>query len=250
MPMTTQDLLDKITQLPERPIDVPTAPPIELVAFVVRWNRGLRQWKTTTLADFARVSVSTVERIERGERVSDDALDRIAQAFGYEAGYFTAPRLPLGAEEAAASLVETYSHLEIVPVGPMTTHRAVRDAARCDAVLIHRPEVSDVYDDDIAGLQEWLDLASFILSDIADPPPSERGRRDLYNDILAYVGDLEQRGLTVLSGVMPAPQDRFPDWKVAVVSITPRLTDPGAAKRRHLMVDRRVVTLPSGPKTT
>ncbi|QOZ32736.1 hypothetical protein [Bradyrhizobium sp. CCBAU 53421] len=32
--------------------------------------------------------------------------------------------------------------------------------------------------------------------------------------------------------------------------ITPRLTDPGAAKRRHLMVDRRVVTLPSGPKTT
>lgn len=188
--------------------------------------------------------------IERGERVSDNALDRIAQAFGYEAGYFTAPRLPLDAEEAAASLVETYSHLEIVPVGPMTSHRAVRDAARCDAVLIHRPEVSDVYDDDIAGLQEWLDLASFILSDIADPPPSERGRRDLYNDILACVGDLERRGLTVLSGVMPAPQDRLPDWKVAVVSITPRLTDPGAAKRRHLMVDRRVVTLPSGPKTT
>jgi len=53
--MTIQDLLDKITQLPERPIDVPTAPPIELVTFVVRWNRGLRQWKTTTLAT-SRVS--------------------------------------------------------------------------------------------------------------------------------------------------------------------------------------------------
>jgi transcriptional regulator with XRE-family HTH domain len=248
--MTTQDLLNKITQLPERPVDVPTTPPIELVAFVVRWNRGLRQWKTTTLADFARVSVSTVERIERGERVSDDALDRIAQAFGYDAGYFTAPRLPLGADEAAASLVDTYSHLEIVPVVPMTTHRAVRDAARCDAVLIHRPEVPEAYDDDIAGLQEWLDLASFILSDIVGPPPSERGRRDLYNDILTCVGNLERRGLTVLSGVMPAPQDRLPDWKVAVVSITPRLTDPGAAKRRHLMVDRRVVALPSWPTTT
>jgi len=248
--MTTQDLLNKITQLPERPVDVPTTPPIELVAFVVRWNRGLRQWKTTTLADFARVSVSTVERIERGERVSDDALDRIAQAFGYDAGYFTAPRLPLGADEAAASLVDTYSHLEIVPVVPMTTHRAVRDAARCDAVLIHRPEVPEAYNDDIAGLQEWLDLASFILSDIVEPPPSERGRRDLYNDILTCVGNLERRGLTVLSGVMPAPQDRLPDWKVAVVSITPRLTDPGAAKRRHLMVDRRVVALPSWPTTT
>lgn len=31
---------------------------------------------------------------------------------------------------------------------------------------------------------------------------------------------------------------------------TPRLTVPGAAERRHLMVDRRVVALPSGPKTT
>jgi transcriptional regulator with XRE-family HTH domain len=140
--------------MPQRRTDVPTAPPIELVAFVVRWNRGLRQWKTTTLADFARVSLSTIERIERGEKVSDEALDKIAQAFGYEAGYFTTPRLPLGAEEAAASLVETYSHLEIVPVGPMTTHRAVRDAARCNAVLIHRPEVPEAYDDDIAGLQE------------------------------------------------------------------------------------------------
>src|SRR5437016_282469 len=114
MLMTTQDLLDKITQLSERPTDVPTAPPIELRAFVVRWNRGLRHWKTTTLADFARVSVSTVERIERGDRVSDDALDKIAQAFGYEAGYFTTPRVPLGAEETAASLVETYSYLESV----------------------------------------------------------------------------------------------------------------------------------------
>jgi transcriptional regulator with XRE-family HTH domain len=249
MLMTTQDLSDKIAQLPQRRFDVPAAPPIELVAFVVRWNRGLRQWKTRTLADFACVSVSTIERIERGERVSDEALDRIAQAFGYNAGYFTTPRLPLGAEETAASVVETFSNLEIVPVGPMKTHRAVRDAARCDGILIHRPEVPETYDSDIANLQEWLDLASFVLSDMVEHPPSEYGRRDLYNDILACVGNLEQRGLTVLSGVMPAPQARLPDLKVAIISITPRLTDPGAAKRRHVMVDRRVVAFPSGPAT-
>jgi hypothetical protein len=247
--MTTQNLLNRIAQLPQCNSDVPTVPPIELVAFVVRWNRGLRQWKTTTLADFARVSLSTIERIERGEKVSDEALDRIAQAFGYAAGYFTTPRLPLSAEETATSVVETYSNLEIVPVGPMKTHRAVRDAARCDGILIHRPEVPETYDSEIANLREWLDLASFILSDIVEHPSSEYGRRDLYNDVLACVGSLEQRGLTVLSGVMSAPQDRLPDWKVAVISITPRLTDPGAAKRRHLMVDRRVVALPSGPAT-
>ncbi|MFD2054907.1 hypothetical protein ACFSQT_18125 [Mesorhizobium calcicola] len=43
---------------------------------------------------------------------------------------------------------------------------------------------------------------------------------------------------------MEAPQPGLPDWKVAIVSVTPRLTDPGAPKRRHVMVDRRCVALP------
>jgi transcriptional regulator with XRE-family HTH domain len=245
--MATQDLLNRISQLPQRPTDVPTSPPAEVVGFVVRWNRGLRQWKTSTLADFARVSISTIERVERGEKVGDESLDRIAEALGYEAGYFTRPRIPTSPEDATARMVETYSNLETVPVAPMRSHRAVREAARCDAYLVHRPGVPDAYAGDIANLQEWLDLASFVLSDIADGGSlGERGRRDLYNDILASVRELERRGLTVLCGVMSAPQDRLPDWKVAVISITPRITDPGAAKRRHIMVDRRAVAMPSG----
>lgn len=243
--MTTKDLLDRLTHLPECPRDMPTVPPIEVVAFVVRWNRGLRQWKTTTLADFARVSVSTVERVERGERVSVEALDQIAQAFGYEAGYFTAPRIPLPPEEAAASMVERFSNLELVSVSPLKSHRAIRDAARCHAYLIHRPDVPDTYDGDIESLREWLDLGSFVLSSVIDGGSSSKGRRrELYNSILDCVNELERRGLTVLSGVMPAPQDGLPDWKVAVISITSKLTDPGAAKRRHVLVDCRVVALP------
>lgn len=242
--MNAQELLDKIKDLPNKPVDVPTAPPVELVAMVVRWGRHLKQWKATTLADFARVSLSTVERVERGDKVSEEALDRIAQALGHEPGAFTTPRLPIGPQKAAEQIIETYGHLEPVAVAPMKTHKAIRDAARCDAYLIHRPGVPDTYDDDIANLGEWLGLASFILSDIVeDSSPPERGRRDLYNDILASVAELERRGLTVLSGVMQAPQPRMPDWKVAIVSVTPRLTDPGAPKRRHVMVDRRTVAV-------
>lgn len=245
--MNAQELLDKIKELPNKPVDVPTVPPAELVAMVVRWGRHLKQWKATTLADFARVSLSTVERVERGDKVSDEALDRIAQALGYDAGAFTTPRLPIGPQKAAEQMVETYGHLEPVAVAPMKTHKAIRDAARCQAYLIHRPEVPHTYDTDIANLVEWLDLASFILSDMMEDAPSERGRRDLYNDILACVAELERRGLTVLSGVMAAPQPGLPDWTVAVVSVTPRLTDPGAPKRRHVMVDRRCVALPPNP---
>jgi hypothetical protein len=32
--------------------------------------------------------------------------------------------------------------------------------------------------------------------------------------------------------------------KVAIISVTPKLTDPGAPKRRYVMVDRRVFALP------
>jgi hypothetical protein len=71
-PRTVQDLLDKIGLLPTEPSDIPGVPPAELVGFVVRWNRGLRQWKKSSLADFASVSVSTVERVERGEKVSEE----------------------------------------------------------------------------------------------------------------------------------------------------------------------------------
>jgi hypothetical protein len=124
----------------------------------------------------------------------------------------------------------------------MRTHRAIREAARCDAILIHRPQVPESYDADIENLREWLDLASFVLTNFVDCPSSaDRGRRDLYNGILSCISELERRGLTILSGVMRAPQDRLPDWKVAIIAICPKLLDPGAAKRRHIMVDRRVV---------
>ncbi|MCA6115219.1 helix-turn-helix transcriptional regulator [Bradyrhizobium sp. WSM 1738] len=201
--MTMQDLLDKITPLPGRVVDVPTVPPIELVDFVVRWNRGLRPWKATTLAGLSGVSISTVERIEGGERVSDDALDRIARAFGYEAGYFTAPRYP----------TPTRMISRVCKKGSISRHLCCRISP--------------------------------------SPPPSERGRRDLYNEILTCVGNLERPGPDRPVGGDAGSARAFArDWKFAVVSISPRLTDPGATKRRHLMVDRRVVGLPSGPRTT
>ena len=96
----------------------------------------------------------------------------------------------------------------------------------------------------LANLTEWLDLACFILSTkIERMSASERGRRDLYNDILGCIREIEKRGLTVLSGVMNASQEGIPDWKVAVISVTPKLSDPGALKRRHVFVDRRTVAL-------
>ena len=59
---------------------VACVPPPKVIADFVRWSRQVLQWKKETLASFASVSLSTVERIERGERVSSESLDRVAAA--------------------------------------------------------------------------------------------------------------------------------------------------------------------------
>jgi hypothetical protein len=136
-------------------------------------------------------------------------------------------------------LADTYGHLEMVAVAPLKTHRAIREIAQTGACLFHRPDVLASYDWAIANLGEWFDLVSFMMSFPEDP--SKPGRRDLYNDILASVQELEREGYTVLSGIMDAPQEILPDWNVAIISVTPKQRDPGALKRQYVWVDRRII---------
>ena len=244
--MSTKQLFEKLTAMEIPQTEEPLVPPPELIGFFVRWVRGLKNWKQSTLAEFAQVSISTIERIERGEKVSDDCLESIGRAFGYELGYFTAPRRRKTAEEAMAEFAETWGYLEAVEVRALRTQPQVRDLAGCDAYLVHRPDVDHSCDPDIEALTEWLDLACFIIkSPFAADDSGECRRRELYKSILACVRRIEQRGLTVLAGVMAAPQEGISDWRVAIISVTPKATDPGALKRRALFVDCRCVALPT-----
>lgn len=240
--MNTHATWESFMHSEERPTDIPTPPPLDVMAFFVRSCRTLKNWKVSTLADFATVSVSTVERVERGERVSEEALDKIAMALGREKGAFYTPRIPLGPEKAFEALVETYGHMEEVAVSPMNTQRSIREAAKCDGILIHSPDVPDVYDDEISTLREWIDLASFVLCDEIECVDTEPSRRKLYNDILGYVAEMERRGLTVLSGVMSSNTPEDSDLKVAIISVTPKISDPGAIKRTTIFVDKRLIS--------
>lgn len=219
-------------------------PPLDVVAFSVAVTRKLRNWKKTTLADFARVSLSTVERVERGEAVSDEALDRIAQAFGQEPGHYTAPRVTIPREQAEAEVSETYGNLWPLEVARFTTQAQVREAARCCAHLMHAPNLPEAYEADVESLREYLDLVSFCLAEQSDGiPMSDTARRPLYDHTLAAVKELERRSVTVLIGYLDAPQPKIPDWRVCIVSLTSRLTDPGAPKRKMMFIDKRVVAI-------
>jgi transcriptional regulator with XRE-family HTH domain len=239
--MKSKEIIERLAAMPPRPPGVPAVPPIELVAMVTRMGRSLRQWKKETLADFACVSLSTIERVERAEPVGVESLDRVALALGYEKGAFTAARIPIPREQAAAEFVEEMGNLEAVPVRPFLTHRQVRMVAGTQAFLIHRPELGPAYDADVEALTEWIDLVSWVMGPHSIGGGEFNRRRDLCGNVLASVSELRRRGVTVLVGVMEAPIPGIPDWKVAIISLTPRLSDPGATNRRTILVDRRLV---------
>jgi transcriptional regulator with XRE-family HTH domain len=237
--MSFQQIIDKINQLEPPSEVVPDVPPLEVTAFFVRWVRRLQQWKVSTLASFAGVSVSTIERVERGEKVSAENFDRIAVALGYERGYFTSPRCAIPAEQAQAELLEAFSNLEVVTVSRFKTQKQVREAGGCQAFLLHHPNVPAELEGEIRLLGEWLDLVSYVRSTPSSSFQRDGSKRALYGDVLDCVSSLEKAGLTVLLGTMPAPQDGIPEWKMAIVSVTPRNTDPGAMARTRILVDRR-----------
>jgi transcriptional regulator with XRE-family HTH domain len=236
--MSKKDLLNGKGRLDltgsSEPGRIPTA---EAVGFVVSSARKLCQWKRSTLADFARVSLSTVERVERGEKVSEEALERITEAFGLDRGYLTGPLFRKSFGEVVAEFVAAFRDMTPVSVKPLRLQRQIRVLAKCHSFIAYRRHVGDEYDKEVTELTEWLHLASGLFS---TPDPSERGRRrELYSSVLDSVRRLEARGVTVLAGVMETPQPSVPDWKMAVISLTSKLFDPGALKRKVVLVDRR-----------
>lgn len=220
-------------------------PQPETIAFSVRWSREQRRWKQATLADMAGVSLSTIERIERAEVVSDDCLDKVAVALGCPIGHFTALRIPLSKEAAAERILEAFEDKVAVDIAPLEKQVQLRALADCDAIISHAVDVTPEMEGEVACLLEWLDLAGFILHQQEwDETAGDAPRRKLYGDIFQQVQVLKKSGLAVLVGVATLPSADGHEHKVAVLVCASKKTDPGASKRRVALLDTRCITNP------
>jgi transcriptional regulator with XRE-family HTH domain len=245
--MRFKDIVDRIAELPHPIMGESRVPPPELIAFFMRWVRGSRQLKKQALASLAGVSLSTVERIERGETVSVDLIDSVGEALGYDAGYLTAPRTPIDPGTAIEGFVETYEHLQPVTVASIRTQAQIRTLAHCHAYLPFAPEDDDEQRHALNGLIEYIDFVSFMLGKGLADMSAKDPRRELYADVLRYIDGMKRNGWTVLAGVMDAPRRNIPEWRLAVFSITSRAKNPGTPKRKTLLVDKRIAQQPPGP---
>ncbi|MDX2277288.1 MAG: helix-turn-helix domain-containing protein [Hyphomonadaceae bacterium] len=238
--MSMNELLKRIAAEPLPAQGVPGRPSPDLLAMLVRMGRSMRGWKAQTLADFAGVSISTVERVERGEGVSDATLERVGVALGYNPGDFTSERIPLTQEETYASIQKDWGSLVPVTVAPLLKERQLRAMSRCHAIL----KIGGAFSDDagflLDELAEWIDLIGFVRGDVT-PADGPKRMRELYQGALECAQRLRREGMNVLAGVWPDARPTIPDFNYAVLAVSPRSLDPGAAKRSHILLDRREV---------
>lgn len=233
--MSWNELLNEISHLDYPVSGKPMAIAPRLVGLSVRFERERRLWKQKTLANLAQVSLSTIERAERGERVSEDSLEKIAQALDYEYDHFTAPRRWRSKQEAAFDLPDPFSEFVPVEMKPFRTERQVREMVKCSSLIVSICEKSYANMTEIRQLRDRLIRASSALSALNSE--TKITRREHYNDVLDCVDRVEAHRITVLAGIMDPQEDDFPDYPIAIVSMTSRLVDPEVPKRRIIRVD-------------
>jgi transcriptional regulator with XRE-family HTH domain len=216
----------------------------------VQLQRSWLGWKKETLASLAGVSLSTVERIERGQRVSDRCLDRVAVALGYKQGDFSEPRVPIVGEEAISFLercLEPFEGRRWVDVEPLRKQRQILEFGNCHLYLIDGEKLGVDMAEELAALREEIDFVAFVRDDTSiNWSERERRRvrkRSLYKMILAHVQDIERAANAVaLGGTYQAETDHpyLPKAKVALIGFFPTRTDPAAIKRRQLLAPERI----------
>lgn len=219
------------------------------LAAYVKLQRKQLKWKREVLASMAGVSLSTIERIERGEQVRPAALQSVACALGLERDAFTRPRPELDERQQAEWLDHMRTWLEThvpVKVAPLRNEAQLRSLAETQFVVFDS-DLGEAAADDLGELREWIDLAGFIRCTVDGTiaPQPERGfrMRTLYADIFAHVREMERRHVAVcLVGSYMAETDlrHLPEAQVGVLALRSRVNNPAAIKVDTLFANRRI----------
>jgi hypothetical protein len=166
-------------------------------------------------------------------------------ALGFQKGAFTAPRRIVSIEDAAEKVAGWFEGMIEVPCKPLPTQPEAAALLECAFMLVADGEFDEETAGLVAVLREWLEFWSFLLSDLADPA-QKPGKCEMYAALLTKARDIERRGYTAMHAIHQA---RSPLGIVPVGTIVffPKLTDPGAAKRRSFLVQAEVSFPDEGP---
>ncbi|GAA4772655.1 hypothetical protein GCM10023219_19810 [Stakelama sediminis] len=218
------------------------------IANFVKLQRTIYGWKQDMLAAEAGVSLATVSRIERGVKVRETQLRKIARALGKPEDEFLRAHIRPSAEEAAANFVEMFAWTEgriPISVAPLRTELQLRTMLATFSLLFDS-DLGGGAAGDLAELREWLDLASFVQAEregvIGLKPDRDFRVRPLWRDVLNCVERLERtHAAVVLTGTYVAePMAGGEPISIAVLVIRSRRCNPAASRITTLWANAKV----------
>ena len=143
----------------------------------------------------------TLERLENGERVSDDTLRKVAKAIGWDEETFIGPRYIPTPEEAADTLAKATADFEAryqaVTVTRVTDPRQFVAMFRTSALLFDELGVAPQPAEDSARLKALLTDWNDIAGDLDPVSQLEAGK-----ELLAEARQVESKGYLVKAGVL------------------------------------------------
>ena len=166
-----------------------------MVGLFVQLDREERGWKQQSLASLAGVSLSTIQRVERGEPTRESALVRIEQALGHDVGKYSAKRVPLPMSVCKKLLVEQKlesAQTVQIKIGLIKSTSQLAAMTRCNIITIDDRQVSDDIKKDIYEFRDLLESAALVVAaDQAHILPSVVAepikRREIYSSLLARI---------------------------------------------------------------
>jgi transcriptional regulator with XRE-family HTH domain len=162
---------------PEELLEPRVPSPAELANFI-KLMREVNKWIQATLAEIARVTERTIQRVENGEPSSLDTRRALATAFGYEdLDVFDKPWPFPNIEKLKAYTAELNKTTVVVPLNPRRFLPARRPSA--DGVLPLRSGLG-------AAVMQQRDghrLISCVQSDPQSPRPSRFRPTELTKDL-------------------------------------------------------------------
>lgn len=225
------------------PSDAPATPdrftldPASIANFV-KLQRAMFGWKQDMLAAEAGVSLSTVTRVERGERVRPAQLRKLAAALKKPEDEFLRQRVRATPEEVADNLRGMFAWAEgrvPVEVAPLRTERRLRALVETAALLVDS-DLGDGAAEDIANLREWLGLASFVQAERAGMIATGLERpvavRTLWRRILECAAAIERdhRAICFAGTYAARLLHGGEPIAIAILSVRARANDPALDK--------------------
>ncbi len=183
---------------------------------LVKVFRSKNDWKQITLAYEAGVTERTIQRIEKGEQVSDETRRQIAKAFRLREDFFTKPDYVPTAEEIESLLKRTGEKFMAVAARRLQGARDFEEILNVGhAYLIDGSMLPDDMQEEVASFKDTFHDWTWVFSELGHVEQL-RACRSLWEHANNILGEKYQCFFAVYDAEKPA------EFKIFAMTFVPK----------------------------